>query len=332
MKKQLLIAAVAATMTSVAFADISITGGAKINYTNTDYELAATDDTNLTKHDVDFTIVGKNGGTGVTMTVSNAEAADNGATTALTVENVFVTSSVAGVNVKAGQWDNGDNLLRASARMSGKASFTTTISGVTATYESQNDADDFVKLSGDVAGVAVSYKHLGTSTKAGAGEDITVSGSVAGVAVSYLALNRDADNANRSVVTVSGSFGGVDMTYAQATADSAACIQGDGWMGDFENADNTCDTSDSATNAMELNKGQDVSAMKLSTAMAGNTVAFTRTLVDGVTGKDATINKFVVTRPLASGATFEATYTDLDDEGQTATDSTTLDLELAVKF
>jgi hypothetical protein len=39
MKKQLLIAAVAATMTTVSMADISITGGAKINYTNTDYEL-----------------------------------------------------------------------------------------------------------------------------------------------------------------------------------------------------------------------------------------------------------------------------------------------------
>ena len=32
MKKQLLIAAVAATMTSAAMADISITGAAKVNY------------------------------------------------------------------------------------------------------------------------------------------------------------------------------------------------------------------------------------------------------------------------------------------------------------
>ena len=40
----------------------------------------------------------------------------------------------------------------------------------------------------------------------------------------------------------------------------------------------------------------------------------------------------MVTRPLASGATFEATYTDLTDAYSTTTDFTKLDLELAVKF
>jgi len=93
-------------------------------------------------------------------------------------------------------------------------------------------------------------------------------------------------------------------------------------MGDFEGA----------SGAYDLTAGQDVAAMKVSTSMAGNTVAFTRTDIDGVTGKNTEINKFTVTRPLASGATFEATYTDLSDADGTANDMTSLDLELAVKF
>jgi hypothetical protein len=74
-----------------------------------------------------------------------------------------------------------------------------------------------------------------------------------------------------------------------------------------------------------------VAAIKVSTAVAGNTVAFTRTDVDGVASADTSFNKLSVTRPLASGATFEMTYTTIDDD-VTANDADILDLELAVKF
>ena len=68
MKKQLLIAAVAATMGTAAIADISISGAAKVNWTDTDYTAAATADTNTINHDVDWTIAGKSGDTGVSAT------------------------------------------------------------------------------------------------------------------------------------------------------------------------------------------------------------------------------------------------------------------------
>ncbi len=66
MKKQLIAAAVAATMTSVAMADISITGAAKMNYTITDYD-GSTADTNAFANEADFKVKGTHGDSTVVM-------------------------------------------------------------------------------------------------------------------------------------------------------------------------------------------------------------------------------------------------------------------------
>ena len=318
MKKQLLIAAVAATMTSVAMADISIAGSAKANFTVVDFEDTQVN-TNTISREMDLSITGKNGDTTVVMKIAN----DTLGAAGLVTEDSYVATKLGDVAVKVGAWDNGNNALRASARTDAHLAASTTLGGVTITYDGYGDAaDDSVKLAADISGVAVSYKQLAT------GEDIDVSTTVGGVKVSYLALNRDTANTDRSVVEVSGSFNGVDVKVAQANADSGARIEGDSWMGDFENAAYTGST----TAAYDLANDQDVTSISLKTKMAGNTVEFRNTKVDGVSGNDVSFNKFIVTRPLANGTTFEATYTDLDDKGQTTTDSTSLDLELAVKF
>ena len=348
MKKQLLIAAVAATMTSVAFADISITGGSKVNYKNTDMELSTAFDTNTIAHDTDFTIVGKNGGTAVSMTFSTTGAsadavatttasiggtvADKGVVTTnsksggLITENVFMTSSIGDVNVKVGTWDNGDDFVSASSRAANKLSANTSIGGFKVIYDTASEKDDAVTVSGSFGGVNLSVKEERK------GDELKVSTTVQGVTLAYHADNSDTAASDTSSILVSGAVSGLNLTYVQATADASACIMGDSLMGDFEHSGDKCTAVDSTTDAYNLTQGQDVSAMKISTAMAGNTVAFTRTDIDGVTGQDTSINKFVVTRPLASGATFEATYTDVSDDGQTTTDNTSLDLELAVKF
>jgi hypothetical protein len=318
MKKQLLIAAVAATMTSVAMADISIAGSAKANFTVVDFEDTQVN-TNTISREMDLFITGKNGDTTVVMNIANDTLGDAG----LVTEDSYVATKLGDVAVKVGAWDNGNNALRESARTDAHLAASTTLGGVTITYDGYGDAaDDSVKLAADISGVAVSYKQLAT------GEDIDVSTTVGGVKVSYLALNRDTANTDRSVVEVSGSFNGVDVKVAQANADSGARIEGDSWMGDFEN---TAYTGSTAA-AYDLANDQDVTSISLKTKMAGNTVEFRNTKVDGVSGNDVSFNKFIVTRPLANGTTFEATYTDLDDKGQTTTDSTSLDLELAVKF
>jgi hypothetical protein len=315
MKKQLLIAAVAATMASVSMADISISGAGKINYTNTDKDLATEQDTDVIKMEFDLKVAGKSGDTGITLNFGGMDSAAKAAVTTFNLEDAYISTKVGDIAIKAGQWDNGNNSLRASSRTT-KASLSTTVGGVKIAYEGANEADESVKVSGSIAGVALSYKE-----KVG-GDDVSVSGSFQGVSISYLGLNSDTANKDRSLVTVSGEVSGVSVKYSTAEADSSATIDGDTWMGDFEGA----------TGAYALSAGQDVSSFELKTAVAGNTVAFRHTSIDGVSGEDTSFNKVILTRPLSNGTTFEATLTDLDDDGSTTTDGTTIDLELAVKF
>jgi hypothetical protein len=315
MKKQLLIAAVAATMASVSMADISISGAGKINYTNTDKDLATEQDTDVIKMEFDLKVAGKSGDTGITLNFGGMDSAAKAAVTTFNLEDAYISTKVGDIAIKAGQWDNGNNSLRASSRTT-KASLSTTVGGVKIAYEGANEADESVKVSGSIAGVALSYKE-----KVG-GDDVSVSGSFQGVSISYLGLNSDTANKDRSLVTVSGEVSGVSVKYSTAEADSSATIDGDTWMGDFEGA----------TGAYALSAGQDVSSFELKTAVAGNTVAFRHTSIDGVSGEDTSFNKVILTRPLSNGTTFEATLTDLDDDGSTTTDGTTIDLELSVKF
>ena len=318
MKKQLLIAAVAATMGTAAIADISIAGAAKVNFTNVDFDDTQVD-TNDFKREMDLKITGKSGDTTVVMNFAN-DTLGNGASAGISAEDTYVATSIEGVSVKVGAWDNGNNELRSSTRGDNKLSASTTMGGVKITYDATDESAgklaDTVKLSGEVSGVAVSYKSVDN------GEDISVSTTVGGVAVSYFAMNRDAANTDKSVVTASGTFGGVGVKVAQATADSSATISGDTWMGDYEGS----------TGAYSLSAGQDVTAVELSGSIAGNSVKFRNVSIDDKAAEDTSFNKFIVTRPLANGTTFEATYTDLDDDDSTTTDSSTLDLELAVKF
>ena len=298
MKKQLIAAAVAATMTSVAMADISITGGAKVNYTNEDVTAGA--NTNTFKHDMDLTIAGTSGATTTSMTVSNAVASGTNAQAGLTVENVFVKSAIQGINVKMGQWSGSDSLLGDGSRSAGKFSADTTINGVKVQFEDQNDKDSSVTLSGSVAGVAVSHEIFQTST------DTSVSGSFGGVNAAYRSVNNDVDAKDKTSMEISTDVSGVTVTYATV---------------DANNTGSTGTTSDAFFGTFATGSEiKDASGFGLTTAMAGNTVTLKSYEVDTV---DYT--KVVVNRPLAAGATFEATYTDTDAKS-------TLDLELAVKF
>ena len=99
---KLFIAAVAATMTSVAMADISISGAAKVNNLNGH----ATDDG--TTMEADLKVSGKSGDTGVVAMISLDGGQD--ATKAM-VEQLYVTSSIAGVAVKVGSWKGGKSEL-----------------------------------------------------------------------------------------------------------------------------------------------------------------------------------------------------------------------------
>jgi hypothetical protein len=328
MKKQIVAAAVAASISAVAMADISITGAAKVNYTNVDVETANTPDTNKFTQETDIKFLGKSGDTTVVVNLGGAgldhtDTDNNSQSGGMNVEDVYVQTNVAGVTVKSGTWDNGNNELRASARANGKFQANGSIGSLNLGYLATTDgaSDEEYTIGTTVGGVALSFTQKAT------GETVKASTTLGGVSLKYLGLPSDTANNDRNYVEASGSLGDLSVKVGKASADSVATINGDSWLGDFE--------GNTSGDTMFLTAGQDVTGIEVSTSVAGNKVTFRNVTVDDATtggaAHDTDINKIIVTRPLASGATFELTYTDTDDK-QANKDTTALDLELAVKF
>ena len=341
MKKQLLAAAVAATMTSVAMADISITGQMKVNYKNIE---TGTDISNAISHEANLYVDGKSGNTTFHMeldsdsadfnrsttttsestTPSGATAHTHDVTTATTtdasiqVEDIWMQTSIADVTLKAGTWNGSDTLIDTdSTRAAGKFALSTDVSGLGILVEGTSDANKALTLSGEVAGVSASYKMEDTQ------DTVKLATTVQGITVAYHGKDVDSANYDESSVTISGSFEGVDLTYAQADADSLATIAGDSILGDA--------AAIRANGNTGMQAGDDLSGVIAATSIAGNKVKVVLAEVDSAASTDTDITKFVVTRPLAAGATLEVTYTE-EDNAAAANDKETLDVELAVKF
>ena len=314
MKKQLLIAAVAATMTSVAMADISIAGSGKLNYTNVDNQTTA--DTNLFSTDLVVTLTGKSGDTSVVIKQEYNDNANTDNTRAMMTKSAYMASNIAGVNVKAGTWFSADSLLGNGTQSDGAFSADYTVEGVKVQYENKNTASGVEStgswtVSGAVQGVSLSHEmHENADT------DTKVSGSVAGVDIAYRSYDSDTATSDKESIEVNYTTNGITLTYADVDVNSTGTTTSDAFFG----------TQASAVG--------DMTGFGISTAVAGNTVALKSYKInpDNASGSvDNEFTKVVVTRPLASGSTFEATYTDKDDKNSTA-NSTTLDLELSVKF
>ena len=335
MKKQLLIAAVAATMTSAAMADISITGGMKVNYKSIE---TAGVNANSISHETDLQVTGKSGGTtvyielnndsadglaGTTSTASAATTDDNGN---FDVEDVWMKTTIAGATVKAGTWNGSDSLVSAdSARATGKFDVRTTVSGVTVIVDGSADSNKNITFKGDVAGVAASYK----IDDEGA-DEYKLSTTMNGVTVAYHNVDDSDSTANtgKSSIMVSGSYQGFDLAYAQADTDTSASITGDSFFGDMAAVERT--SGGSASDGMA--SGDDVSGFSIKTNVAGNALKARFVTIDATTAAlDSDIMTLTATRALASGVTVEATYTD-EDSTTAANDKEVLDLELAVKF
>ena len=282
MKKQLLIAAVAASMTSVAMADISITGTATANILST----SGTD--TLYSQDLDLKITGK---TGDTSAVIDLETLSTGGT-GMDVKNSYMSTSIAGANIKIGDWYGSDSLLGNGSNDNTEGlSVDYTMSGVKVQYEAQG-ASDSVTISGTVGGVAVSHEIFDAKT------DTKFSGSAAGVAITYRKIDADANNDDQSSLEVSTEVSGVTVSYAKV--DNNKAKSSDAFFGDVTITDAT--------------------GFALSTSVAGNKVTFKSLDMDNVD-----TNKVIVSRPMAGG-TFEATFADTDGK------PSSVDLELKVSF
>jgi len=323
--KKLIAAAVATSVSAIAFADVSITGSLKTNYTHKDYQSTSVNDSDAFSHEGNLSIKGKSGDTNVVMNFGAIDASGIGtnATGAVTSEDVYLTTKIGDVNVKMGTYDNGDNALRASTRAP-RFNATTEMGGFKLSYLNGNgggsgtsNQNDEVGISTSLGGVNVSY------TAKDGGETIKASTSVGGVNVSYVGLPSDTADSDRDLIELSTTMNGVGIKLGQASAETGTSITGDSWLGDYE-----------GTTEHDMLAGQDATGVELSTSVAGNKITFRNINVDGgaSANTDWDMNKIIVTRPLASGATLEVTYKDITDEASTTTDVEVLDIELAVKF
>ena len=326
MKKQLLIAAVAATMTSAAMADISISGDAKFEYQNVEATGVATN-VNQTNTEVNLKLRGKSGDTTVVMDIAAnggaaAAAAGQGGTV---VEDMYLTTKVGDVTVKAGNYATGTSSILGEidngSRSNNKVTLTTTLGGATVYVGNAGSSAStgfttinnnmFAGVKMDVAGVTVQAKKVSDTVDA-----FGVSGDMSGVG--FRLEQKQGTGSNTDVVfgNVTTDVNGISLGYAWIDAD----------------ADDLIDETDSAIFAVEnAGSGDSNSQFTASTSVQGNKV----TLKAGTVGfKAATLDRdytqVTVSRPLASGATATVTYTDKDTAD--ATDSQTFEAELAVKF
>ena len=327
MKKQLLIAAVAATMTSAAMADISISGNAKFEYQNVEATGVAIN-VNQTNTEVNLKLRGKSGDTTVVMDIAAnggaaAAAAGQGGTV---VEDMYLTTKVGDVTVKAGNYATGTSSILGEidngSRSNNKVTLTTTLGGATVYVGNAGSSaastgfttinnNMFAGVKMDVAGVTVQAKKVSDTVDA-----FGVSGDMSGVG--FRLEQKQGTGSNTDVVfgNVTTDVNGISLGYAWIDADADSLIAED----------------DSAIFAVEnAGSGDSNSQFTASTSVQGNKV----TLKAGTVGfKAATLDRdytqVTVSRPLASGATATVTYTDKDTAD--ATDSQTFEAELAVKF
>ena len=331
MKKQLLIAAVAATMTSAAMADISISGDAKFEYQNVEATGVAIN-VNQTNTEVNLKLRGKSGDTTVVMDIAangGATASTAAGVTAISgtvVEDMYLTTKVGDVTVKAGNYATGTSSILGEidngSRSNNKVTLTTTLGGATVYVGNAGSSaastgfttinnNMFAGVKMDVAGVTVQAKKVSDTVDA-----FGVSGDMSGVG--FRLEQKQGTGSNTDVVfgNVTTDVNGISLGYAWIDAD----------------ADDLIDETDSAIFAVEnAGSGDSNSQFTASTSVQGNKV----TLKAGTVGfKAATLDRdytqVTVSRPLASGATATVTYT--DKELTDTTDSQTFEAELSVKF
>ena len=335
MKKQIIAAAVAASVSAVAMADISITGDAKYEYLYTD----KSDGTTLNEGNTEMhiNIVGKKGDTGV---VIKTEIDTHGDGNQLDIEDNYITTKVGDINVKAGNYASSTSSLLGEidngGRVTNKITLDTTIGGVKV-YAGNNGRDGtatnhgtgatregFVNLQEDmfagavfnVAGNRVEIKKNSSTV-----DSYGIKGSFGGIDYRVEQKNDSPSNGDTTFYQVGTSVNGISISYAAIDSDKAGQVT----------------ENDSGIFAKEMGSlsgstDDGTSQVTVGTTMDGNKVTVKAGTIDNAYGanKDQDWTQVVVSRPLASGATATITYTDADTSATAS--ATTFEAELAVKF
>jgi hypothetical protein len=368
MKKQLLAAAIASTVSAAALADISITGNAKYEYFNKQTGTAASTDTSNTE--VNLSFKGKTGDTAVvlnmefnthgdvsitdtdtdtatTLTFSDSQTALNsyvsGYTEAspnatpnnsrghLDIEDMYMTTKVGDISVKAGNWVSGAGSLGGEidddTRATNKVDMRTTLGGATiyagnsglvaGAGETALNRNMYAGVVFNAAGNKIELKKVSNTRDA-----IGLNGAVAGVNYRLEQIDDDTDG-DTIFGNITTEMNGVSLGYAWIDADKI----------------NTLSQWDSDIFAVEAG-GSDYKAtsdgqqqLTVSTNVDGNKVTVKSGTIDkGVSASvDADYFQVGVSRKLASGATAAVIYTD-KDTNTAGTSAESLEVELSVAF
>ena len=337
MKKQLLIAAVAATMTSAAMADISISGSANIKMDAAELSTGGTTEGSSMNMDIDF--AAKNGGTAVYahLDIDDAGQVSNDASTAstgsLTIDKLWMTTSIGSVNIKAGDYSSctgSIEAVKACVTTNNKIGLSTNVGDFTVGYtKDMNDssAADTIALSGTVAGFAFKVKDSeDTYTNISVKGDLPV-----GTGTGFYLENHNADAADSdtTVFAAHTKIGGATVSFASLDADETGAtgnsgdvrLLGSSLIGDYHTA--AYGTVSTMT---------DVKAAGVNFDMAGNNVNIVTGSADtngAVDDRDFT--DIVIQRKLVSGATLDVSY-GVADTGTAGVDTTNYGAILNVKF
>ena len=211
MKKQLLIAAVAATFASVSMADISLSGAGNMKLKST----------GATSIDMDLTLKATSGDVTATAKFKNLQDG-------IAASDVMVATTIESISVKAGtvktQGGNGTSYKKAAKNLV----VSTKVAGFGVTGTTTTDAGAMMlHVSGSVAGMNVKVQNANDSDA----RLVTLSGSFGGVNVDI----ESSDAADS--YTLGGTFGGADVHYTNFTSASAAGTQDDGADFDTDNGE-----------------------------------------------------------------------------------------------
>ena len=342
MKKQLIAAAVAASMSAVAMADVSITGNANYEYFHkTDGGSAGDVTSNYGDTEVNISIKGKSGDTSVVANLELDEAADAGTSgKGIDVEDLYISTKIGDVSVKAGDYASGTTALGGEidegGRATNKVALSTKVGPATVGYATSNSSSSGTTFDNDSSSVSLSMPIAGMKLSVKEQSDsytlVGLSGTQGGV--NFRLENKDADASNSDVFfyQVGTKMGDLSVSVEGIDADAA---------GKVTETDSSIFAQEMATVVSGTSTGRSnvdgVQQITLGTSIDGTAITLKAGSLKGTAGyQDADFMRVEAKRPLASGATLTVSYDDYDDAGVatsgTMYDTQLVEIDLSVKF
>jgi len=332
--KKLIAAAVAASMSAVATADVSITGNANYEYFHKTYGGITEQSQNYGDTEVNLSVVGKSGDTSV---VANFEVDHAGNDSGIDVEDLYITTKVGSVNVKAGDFASGTTALGGEIddgrRATNKVDLSMPIGSAKIGYATSESSSSFDNDGSSVyASIPVAGMTLGIKDQSDSYTIVGLSGEMNGV--NFRIENKDSDTANNDVLfyQVGTKLGDLTVSFEGIDADTSELVEED---------DSSIFAQEMGSTTASDDTGKDnvdgVSQITVATSIDGTAVKFRAGSLQGTAGKqDADFFRIEASRPLASGATLTVSYDDYENAGvatsATKYDNQLLEIDLAVKF